>query len=245
MVRIISAGNASAIARKLLPPVSAGLLGIAWPGVSAARTALNFALGAADGVVVGEPTYEDGYAGFVGLADFVQTEVVEPTEATFFAVCRSTSAMAADATRPMFFGTFESAAAAGGGNTFGVSMVAPSATVMRFYASRGTSTSNDTSVPLNLTVADTTDWGLYSAIIPTAGNTSITSHTDNVTATSGTVLARFPSVGKFRLGSGFDDWGGSCDLALWVAYNRVLTATERATMATWCRAKALERGITV
>lgn len=245
MTRIIAASDAEAFATKLLPPVSRGLLAMHLLNESLEKVARNYALGQPNGVVVGGPAIGADHLGVTGLSAFIQTQIEEPLEGTYFVVARATSTMAADATKPMLFGTFQSPAAAGGGNTFGVSMVLTSQEQVAAYAGRGTSVSNDTSAAPTLAVPNTRDWALYAMQTPDAGGSRLVNLTHNTESTFITPLPRFRSNGKFRIGSGYMTFGGSADMALWSAYDRILTDEELSIQANWIRDYLRGRYITV
>ena len=246
MTLIAGLPNAEATSRKMLLPVSQGLKAIHLLNGSVEKAARNFALGGPDGAVIGNPVVGAGFVTFQGLASYIQTQIEETTEATIFCAARSLDTFADDAHRPMLYGTFQSPAAAGGGNTFGISAAMLSSVQINGYAARGTSTSDDTSTPAAISAGNTASWALYSQAVPNISPTVLRDHTNNLIDVDESSVARFRSTGKFRIGSGFTQFGGSCQLALWVYYDRVLSTTERDdTVAKLRQYLSTYQGITV
>ncbi|EHL99399.1 hypothetical protein HMPREF9946_03161 [Acetobacteraceae bacterium AT-5844] len=82
-------GDYSALNLGTILPVTDGLVGAYFPGYDAARTGKNHAPGGVDGVVVGTPTYFEGYARFTGQQHFVELDLPETDAITYLIVWRS------------------------------------------------------------------------------------------------------------------------------------------------------------
>lgn len=245
MTRIIAAAAAEAYSTKLLPPVSAGLRALHLLNGSVEKAARNYALGHPDGRVVGAPVVGAGFVNLTGLVNYIQTQLEEALEGTYFVAARATSAMEAGASRPMLFGTYLSEAAAGGGATFGVSLTLQSSTSVNANAGRGTSTGDDSAANTSITSPATTAWALYCLTVANAGATTLRDLTNNLQSQVSPGTPRFRSRGLMRIGSGYSTFGGSADQAIYAEYSRVLSADEIATQAAWIRAYLASQGVTV
>lgn len=245
MARIITDVSAEAVAKKFLPPVSTALLSWHFLNGSLEKAARNYALNRPDASVVGTPVASANYVSFKSLSNFLQTQHEETTSGTFFLVARTTDTLADVAHRPMFFGTFTSPAAAGGGSTFGVSMAATAAASIAANAARGTSVSDDGSYPATLTTETPSNWSLYSMTVSNVEGTKLTNETTGATVTSGAGVNRFRSTGKHRIGSGFGTYEGTSDIALWAAYGGILNAGGIADTVAMIRAYMAPRSIAV
>jgi hypothetical protein len=87
---------------------------------------------------------------------------------------------------------------------------------------------------------------MYVCIVTATGVTfrDVTNNRAQTTAaTAG--LPRRRSLNRFRLGSTFNDFAGSCDLAVWQEHSVILTEDEIATTVADLRTYAARKGIVV
>lgn len=248
MTQIRDQSDSEDTATEYLAPVTRGLEGLHFINKTAAKAAKNYARGKNNGVFVGAPLIADAQSlRLKGLSAYIQTDVVEAAVMTIFSVVKTADTLAADANRPMFYGTFQSPAAADPtGNTFGVSLYGTSATLYTAGAGRGTTNANDTSGGKTIAVTPTT-WALMVQEIGVGANaeTRTTNQTTGVTGITTLALPRYPSAGRFRIGSGYEQFSGHGDVALWQAHSVLLDASEIATVVADIRAHMARRAITV
>lgn len=246
MARIIASQSAEGFATKFLPPVSEGLLAWHFLNGSLEKAARNYAIGKPDASIVGAPTIGAGSVGFKGLANFLQTSIEEVTTGTYYMIGKTTDTRADNAHNPMYFGTFQSPAASGGGNTFGVSMAWSSPSVISGFASRGTSTADDTSAAAQLTNLNPNTWALYCLRTPGVGQGNVlTNLTTGAEAVGPAGADRLRSTGRFRIGSGYQTYEGLCDMAHWSAFAGYHTTEQMAAVYKTLKPYAAKWGITV
>jgi hypothetical protein len=231
--------------RKYINPVQSGLQ-FSFLGDSD-DPARNWALDQPDGVVIGTPTRgpDDISWRFKGLANFVQTQVTETANMTFILVARTFDTLAANATRPQFFGNFTSPPQLQDTTTttFGSRFWISVSGAVRFGAGRGTTVDNDVQADIGVTVANHQAYQLFTC--ETSPVNKLTSATTSNTATSAVTDPRFPARAALRLGSGYLTQEGECDILLWRAWSRALTAEELAAETADARAYLGGLGVTV
>ncbi|GAA0766205.1 hypothetical protein [Brevundimonas olei] len=234
-----------------LAPVRRGLEAIHLLNKSAAKAAKNYAPDKSNGVFVGSPlAANEQFIRFKGQSVFVQSEVREARAMTLFAVVRTLDALADDATRPQYFGTYRSPPADGsGGTTYGVAMYNNTATTLSAMAGRGNSLADHVSGSVNTSNPSQATWSLMSLRVGVGvqEGTILKNETTGVEATLATNLnlPRYPSLGKFRIGSGYTLQEGQCDMAYWQAHSVELTPAEIAIVLADIRAHMARRSITV
>lgn len=241
--------DAEAYATEYAAPVRRGLESWHFLNTSATKAARNYAPGKQSGSIIGTPVEFASHIQFKGLENFIQTNTSETANQTFFSVVKSTDSLVDDATRPMYFGTFKSQLPNGNpaDTTFGCALYAATSTGITATAGRGNTTLDDTAAGVTLSGQNPASWSL---VVSTAHSNLSPATVKNVTSgvtTVGTTptLPRLVSDGKYRIGSGFLQFGGTCDMAFWGAYSVVLTASEIDAVVADIRAYMLRRGITV
>ncbi|MGU3496339.1 hypothetical protein ACLBXM_20045 [Xanthobacteraceae bacterium A53D] len=239
--------DAEDTAAEYLASVRRGLEAIHLLNKSAAKAAKNYAPGKPNGVFVGSPLAAGGAdMQLQSLSAYVQTQVVEAERMTIFGVVRSTDTFAGTSTRPMYWGTFQSPAAAGGGDTYGVGCYSNASNQHTGTGGKGTSHSDHTSGPASI-AGTVGNWALlcHEVGVGTGRETRITNMTTGASAITSNGLPRFLSTGRLRIGSGYTSFAGQSNMALWWAHSVLLTTDEIAAVAVEIRALMARRGITV
>ena len=245
-VRLIAKDvDAEAFATEYSAPVRRGLEGIHFLNTSPQKAARNYAPGKKSGTVVGAPVALADRLSTVGLVSYIQSEVQETDLMTFFCVARSGDSNTSAGTRPGFFGTFRGLAA-DGGVADGVIMFFSGPGNISVNAGYGTTEADKVSPRAALASTNAANWALYVCVV-TATGVTFRDITNNRAATTpaSPALPRRRSLNKFRLGSTFNDFSGSCDLAVWQAHSVVLNEDEITTTIADLRAYALRKGIVV
>ena len=242
---IVKDVDAEKFATKYSAPVRRGLEGIHLLNTSPQKAARNHAPGKKSGKVVGAPCAFADRLSTVGLISYIQSDVRETDLMTFFCIARSGDSNSSAGTRPGFFGTFRGLAA-DGGVADGVIMFFSGSGNIAVNAGYGTTEEDKVSPRAALVDTDAANWALYVCVVTATGVTfqDITNNRATTTLAS-PALPRRRSLNKFRLGSTFNDFAGSCDLALWQAHSVVLTEDEITTTIGALRAYALRKGIVV
>jgi hypothetical protein len=245
-VRLIAKDvDAEAFATEYSAPVRRGLEGIHFLNTSVQKAAHNYAPGKKSGSVVGVPVATADRLSSVGLVSYIQSEVVEADYMTFFCIARSGDSNSSAATRPGFFGTSRGVAA-DGGVADGVVMFFSATGFMALNAGFGNTEADKVSPRASLTSANAANWALYVCqVTPTGVNFRDVTNNRAQTTPATVGLPRRKSLNKFRLGSTFNDFAGSCDLAVWQAHSVVLAEDEITTTIADLRAYALRKGIVV
>lgn len=242
---IVTDVDAEATASFYAVPVWDGLLGWFFISDTRDKARRNLRGDRNSAVVVGAPTFDSESGSFQGNEDFLQTDIEETEAMTIFAVIRSDDTRVDVDHMPMFYGTYQSPAAIGGGNTFGVALHV-SQTALRSIGARGTSTADDTFGLAQIGGTDVTDWQLIRHEVEAGtGVNRLYNRTTNQSANSGTAAPRLRSTGKFRIGSGYSEYGGSCRVRALALFDRVLSAEESAAVEADIRRELARRGITV
>lgn len=245
-VRIIAKDvDAEAFATEYSAPVRRGLEGIHFLNTSVQKAARNFAPGKPSGSVVGSPVAAADRLSTVGLVSFIQSAVAETDSMTIFCVARSGDSNSSAATRPGFFGTY-AGLAADGGAADGLILFFSGTGFISVNAGYGNTAADKVFPRASLSSADAAKWALYVVMVSPTGivfrdmtnNRSVTQN-----ATSG--LPRRRSLNKFRLGSTFNDFAGTCDLSAWQAHSIILSEDEIATTVADLRAYVARKGIVV
>ncbi|MGO1160532.1 hypothetical protein ACTOV4_01075 [Brucella sp. C7-11G] len=240
----VDAPEASLSAKKYLPSVLDGLEAWHFMDGGVERAALNFALGKPDADIVGTPVAGEGYVRFKGLTNFLQGKLPEALEETTFIVARTLDALSSDATRPMLCGTFRNPAIADPArSSFGSAIYMTEAVTAHGTAGRRRPDGSFTSGGAG-TVANVVNWALYCLTVSEATTVmrDYTTGTTRVTAETGT---RDVSSGKHRIGSGFQQFGGECDIALYARYSRALDTVDRNALVTEIRQIVALEGVVV
>lgn len=245
--QIVAKGvSGESFALKYAAPVRRGLEAWHFLNTDLVKAARNYAPGKPNAKVIGEPIIQPNFMQFKSLSNFLQTQVMESAAMTIFAVVRCFDTMADDAHKAMFLGTFRNDAAAGGGETFGVSMYTNNPTSLIGAASKGNTVDNDTASGAGLSNHDFSKFALVVQEV-SAGTapTRITNATTGVTVIGNSTLPRFPSVGLMRIGSGYHQFAGTGEIAFAALYSESLTATEIAAVVADIRRYMETRGIVV
>lgn len=204
----------------------------------------NYAKGKPNFVKVGSPVISAESTKFTALSHYLETSIPDTANFTFFIVCKSSDTQAANATRVSFYGNDVNAAVGGGGNTFGVSLRAASATSLALICARGTVAS-----PITGTVTLTGhNFSNYSLIWGrcNGGVTELHNVTQSLNVVSGTYTEpRLLGTLNMRIGSGRSSQTGFGDIRDVVHFGRSLSDVEVNAMIADIRAKCSARGITV
>lgn len=244
--QILTLGSdAEADATFYIPPVWDGLLGWFFINDNRVKAARNLRGDRDPAKVMGSPLFDAVAGTFQGNQDYLQTDIVETEAMTIFSVIRSDDTRVDVAHMPMFYGTYRSPAANGGGDTFGVGLHL-SQSALRAIGARGNSVEDDVVAVAQLGMADVTQWQLIRHEVEAGvGVNRIYNRTLGLSADSGAPLPRLRSTGKFRIGSGYHEYGGACQVPVWVPYNRILSPDECEETEADIREKMAERGIIV
>lgn len=239
----IAGADFSANSVGFIAPVSSGLRGWFYLGGTVAETQQDRA-GIANATLAGSPTLHDGYVSFggYGTGQWLQTAIAETSEITLLCVAKTSAALAADATRPMFVGNY-GADAGNGGVTIGaaiyISAGTPPQGTVRLAGGQNNNGTKQGNISATFSTTDVTVWQFYAGRMEqTDASTSAANNArklfNKTTAQTGTTNAypRVPhSINLLRGGSGSSSqFGGSCDLAFMAVYNRVLTDAEVETI---------------
>lgn len=241
--------DAEDTAIEYLAPVRRGLECIHFINKKAAKAARNYAPGKANGEFIGTPLAADDLSiRMKGLSSYVQTQVREARAMTVFIVARTQDTLSGQANQPMFYGTFRSAPADGtDGTTYGVSMYSDSATTVSGGAGRGASVADHEPGGLALATSIGT-WALY------VHRVGVGSEERNIlkNATTGAqsqnpivTKPRYPSRGLLRIGSGYSQFSGHCDVAFFQAHSVELTTDEIDIIVADIRSHMARRGLNV
>lgn len=230
------------------PPVYNGLVAWQFFNDSLSKVKHNFAMGKTEHNAVGTITVNSTSANFKGSANYLQTDISESVEFTYFFVGRTTDTNAGSSNNPCFIGTFQSVPAdpaVGSSLIFSMSIYSSLAGRLTAAACRGTSFANQGSNPVSITGLTLANWGLYCMRVSNT-KTELFAVTAGLSgATADGVNPRLLSAGKLRLGSAYSGFGGQCDIAAMALYNRYLTTDEMALVNARLRAYMAGRGVTV
>ncbi|AKO96838.1 hypothetical protein MALG_01662 [Marinovum algicola DG 898] len=190
----------------------------------------NFAPGQPDSEIYGTvaPSLSGTAARFTGLSNFIQSKILEPRVGTVLMVASTVDSLADDANRPMFFGTWTGTprGEATASTTFGLYSRITSASspnVVRMGAGRGTSVADDVNGDCALLANDVSAPHIYSMTFSEAGPNAAEDHTEGVTASDDSTAPRFPTDQMVRIGSGYAQYTGICDLSIIRLWGKVLT----------------------
>jgi hypothetical protein len=232
-----------AASRLVLPgtlPAGLQFLHIMTGGLSLALR--NWADGMPAASVGGAPAESAGHLDFVSGSSWLQTQMSETADLTFLSVARSLDTLADLAHDPILIGNY-----AGGGDLVGVALF------------QGANNSNMNSRSTNGTVRATNAAGIADGA-PGAnwacriGSTGTGLGSAVYQMTTGVQVVAAPAAGytarsltnanKVRIGSGYDTaFKGSSQHVVAAAWNRVLTADERAAAYQWAKALSASVGI--
>lgn len=242
--------DAEDTAIEYLAPVRRGLECIHFINKSPAKAARNYAPGKPNGVYVGTPlSANEQSLRMKALSSYVQTQVREARAMTVFIVARTQDVITGSGpTQPMFYGTYRSPAADGAdGTTFGVAMYTDNSSAMRGTAGRGTSLEDHESGMVSLTASIGT-WALYVHRVGSGSDDRniLTNATTGAEAKNPTVTKpRYPSRGLLRIGSGYSQFSGHCDVAFFQAHSVELTTDEIDIIVADIRSHMARRGLAV
>lgn len=211
-------------------PVVSGLEGAFLLGDGEAMLGKNYAPGKSDGVVIGTPTANSGYAAMSG-SGYIDTGISETDALTLFAVLRDSSGTVDMA--PGVIGNYVS------GNS-GASLYMGADYIRSGLARTGTTDGVSTGI----------NPAIFS-LVSARGATGIATRVKNWTAgseNSGTAItdralntAQTLKIGELPNAS----FAGPIDIGLAMIYSRVLTDVEMDQMAAWARSYCAAKGITV
>ena len=164
-------------------------------------------------------------------------------------VASTADTLADDARKPGFFGTWtgtprdEATAAA----TYGLyaRITANGGGATRFGAGRGTAVSNHSYGDAVVTTANHAAPALYTFTVPEAAVSTMTDHTQGLTASSASTALRFPTDRFVRIGSSYAQYLGHCDISIFRLWYRVLSAAEIAAERAHASWFMLNMGVTV
>ncbi|WP_371398919.1 hypothetical protein [Marinovum algicola] len=212
----------------------------------------NFAPRRPDSEVYGTvaPSLSGTAARFTGLSNFIQSKILEPRVGTVLMVASTVDSLADDANRPMFFGTWTGTPRdeATASTTFGLysritSVSSPNA--VRMGAGRGTSVVDDVNGDCALLANDASAPHIYTMTFSEAGPNAAEDHTEGVTASDDSTEPRFPTDQMMRIGSGYAQYTGTCDLTIFRLWERVLSAAEITAEVTHARNFMTRLGVAV
>ena len=245
-VRLIAKGvNAEDFATEYAAPVRRGLEGVFFLNTSLSKAARNFAASKPQGSVVGGPVPSALALAVKSRVNYIQTQISEVAEMTFFMACRTAADGSVSADRPMFFSNFQGQAADGGA-AYGLSFFLTTGSRLSFGGGYGAdAASNDQKLAGFTKTGVANAWVLYSASIGPSGVT-LRDHTAGLTNTlSSGGLARRVATAKLRIGSGITSFDGSADIAVFQAHSVALNDAEIATTVADIRAYMSRRGVSV
>lgn len=212
------------------PAVPEGLQGLFFLNGTLEKAARNLVVGRASAAVIGSPVVGAGTVRMKGLANFLQTDIPEPTAFTILTVGACPDTMADDAHRGVFVSNFGSPPS-GTPSAYGISMHVQTATrvvqtATRFTDAGSTTTtsgSNGSTVqnPANLSFMcgrardDRTEMNNLTQALNTAANYP---------------YPRYLSQGALRIGSAYSTFQGLSDIGFVAIYDRFITDAERDAM---------------
>ena len=112
-------------------------------------------------------------------------------------------------------------------------------------AGRGTSVADDVAGDAAVAVADHTDLQLYTMTATGGAVTTMTDHTNALTANDDSTAPRFPTAAMMRVGSGYSQYEGELDMTILRIWNRVLSASEIIAEVADARSFMSKLGVTV
>lgn len=209
-----------ASATEFMLPAMDGMRAIHFLNDTIEKAARNYAPDGPAAAVVGLPVVGNGFMTFRGATDFIQTRVQETPAQTLYAVARTNEDLSAQNNRPHYISTFTSAAAAGGGATFGAAiypLLTGGTDVVQAIGSRGTAVANHINGQVTTPIVPKTSFALIAVVIP-AGSAKNRIYNLTAQAMAEATAAntpRFPSLGYFRIGSSMSvtSFLGTCDMA--------------------------------
>ena len=244
-VRVIAKGvNAEDFATEYAAPVRRGLEGIFFLNTSLNKAARNFAASKPQGAVVGSPVPSLLALAVKSRVNYIQTQISEVAEMTFFMVCRTAADGSVAADRPMFFSNYQGVNADGGAS-FGLAFYLTSPTRLSGGASYGADAASNELKLAGITKASVANsWGLFSLSVGLTGVT-LRDHTVGNSATISASTPRRTATAKIRIGSGVSAFDGSSEIAVFQAHSVALNDSEIATTVADLRAYMSRRGVAV
>lgn len=236
--RLIAKGvNAEDFAFEYAAPVRRGLEGMFFLNTSLEKLARNYAPGKPQGKIVGSPVANTNWATLTSNTSYIQTDISDTVEMSFFAIVRSDLQTGGPSIVPI--GNYQV------GDPVGVSMYSAAQDRLATTAGGGNDSSSSQNFTCSAIGQQLSVWGLYSGVI-TAGNISMRNHTSGVSNNTVITLPRRLSSRKLRIGSAYSaQMTGVCDMMLAQIHNVAVTEDERASTIADLRAYALRRGINV
>jgi hypothetical protein len=244
-VQVVAKGvNAEDYAVEYAAPIRRGLEGIFFTNTSLEKCAHNYAPGKKSGSVVGAPSVNGQYMSGRSSVNYVQTDIVETEEMTFFIIARALNLPSGNpipaADQVILLGNYLA------GPWSGVVMWCGTSTSLSTNAGYGVDEASNANLGAGVTPNDDTKWGLYCGRVKTSGP-------DTKNFTNGLTFARVAtdprrvSTGRpLRIGSGYQsNQTGTWDMAAAMIYNVALNDAERDVVVQDLRAYAARRGITV
>lgn len=241
----VSGANFARAGLGFIAPVADGL--VAWFMTGGANALKNYAPGGADATIVGAPDIQPGFVSLKGATNFLQTSVPETAAMTLIAVARTSDTFVDGAHQPVFAGNYVSTGVGGlmiYGNpaTGGAAPPASRLTGMSVYDNNGSTVLLQPFVA----AADATAWRALSMEVSNTTDPVTRDLTNGLIGTTPRLYPRKIANETFRIGSARGaSYQGVCDVAAFVAYNRVLTADERGRVYARLKSTLAKRGITV
>jgi len=244
-VRLIAKGvDAEQYATEYAAPVRRGLEGIFFLNTTLAKAARNYASGKPQGSIVGAPVPSSLALAVKSRVNFVQTQISEVAEMTFFIVCRTAADGSVTADRPMFFSNYQGVNL-DGGPSFGLAFYLTSPTRLSGGASYGSDAATNELKLAGITKPSVANsWALFSLSVGPTGVT-LRDHTVGNSATISASTPRRTATAKIRIGSGVSAFDGAADVAVFQAHSVALTDTEITSTVLDIRAYMARRGLIV
>jgi hypothetical protein len=203
--------------------IRSGLIGWFEPGTDGPTTAKNWALGGNNATIVGTPTYGSGYATFTANLNFLQTDLLETNDMTFFIVARSAATFVDTAHRPALLGYQANGSLLGAEIVVTATTGAPQCTLTEFAAyNTGSVVQENTARSVANFSAFKYLWGRIDSVGQALYLLNRTDgSTETSTTTTGTRVLSAPA--KLRIGSTFNTtFGGAVDVAHCSIYNNAV-----------------------
>lgn len=250
--KIVARGSVAPWNSSVLPPVANGLEAWFTFDTAANRLGLNRALGKAPAKVLGEPTMFPGYARFKGMKNYIETDMSESTELTYFILGRAvlpSPAVSENDNKPFFMGNYDSPSAQPElwpSTVYGASLYVNSPSSISSTGTRFTDATNTaiTSSPSSVNGGPSeTLWAIYSVSISVAGGTVLTNHTTGVSVTGVNKQGRITGSRKIRIGSAYRGFDAETDISFAAGYSRALSTDEKNQIVDIIRKRASRLGI--
>ena len=238
---------------KKIPPVSRGLEGWFEFNTDAARFGFNRALGKDNAIIVGGPVAFATHGRFKGLANYIQTQIVETTQLTIVVVCKAVNAIPAgangtgDANTPFYAGNHRGESMTPGytGSIYGSAIYGVLPTSTSGGSSKDNGSGGVTSYSVALAGETPTNWAIRTLRIGPSSTDSVINSSRNAQADRTQPTTRVLSSNKMRVGSGTTGFEAEVDIAGAAFYSVALTDDELGKVVANWRQQMARLGIIV